>query len=152
MGKIPINIATGSLQKQEMIVGIDLGTTNSLVAVIHPDNRNPTVLKEFDGVALVPSIIHFGEGGVITVGEEAKAKLIEEPHNTIFSVKRLMGKSHNDVKDYKGYYTYKVIDDNTDSLVKVQVGDKFYSPIELSSLYIKRTQKESRAYFKDTSK
>ena len=62
MAKIPINIATGSLQKQEMIVGIDLGTTNSLVAVIHPDNRNPTVLKEFDGVALVPSIIHFGRG------------------------------------------------------------------------------------------
>lgn len=52
MAKISINIATGSLQQQEMIVGIDLGTTNSLVAVIHPDSKKPSVLKEFDGVAL----------------------------------------------------------------------------------------------------
>ncbi len=63
MAKIAINIATGSLQQQDMIVGIDLGTTNSLVAIIHPETKNPTVLKEFNGAALVPSIVHFGEGG-----------------------------------------------------------------------------------------
>ena len=141
MAKISINIATGSLQQQEMIVGIDLGTTNSLVAVIHPDSKKPSVLKEFDGVALVPSVIHFGDGGTVSVGDTAKTKLIEEPENTIFSVKRLMGKSYNDVKDYTGFYTYKVIDDNTDSLVKVQVGDKFYSPIELSSYILKELKK-----------
>jgi len=148
MAKISINIATGSLQQQEMIVGIDLGTTNSLVAVIHPDSKKPSVLKEFDGVALVPSVIHFGEGGIVSVGDMAKTKLIEEPQNTIFSVKRLMGKSHNDVKDYTVFYTYKVIDDNTDSLVKVQVGDKFYSPIELSSYILKELKNRAEHILK----
>ena len=85
---------------------------------------------------------------MITVGDEAKAKLIEEPHNTIFSVKRLMGKSYNDVKDYSGYFTYKVIDDNTESLVKVQVGDKFYSPIELSSFILKELKKRAEHILK----
>ena len=67
MAKIGINISTGSLQQKDMIVGIDLGTTNSLIAIIHPDSKNPVVLKEFDGNALVPSIIHFGGAGVISV-------------------------------------------------------------------------------------
>jgi molecular chaperone HscA len=137
MAKIAINIATGSLQKQEMIVGIDLGTTNSLVAIIHPDTKKPVVLKEHDGAALVPSIIHFGDGGIITVGDKAKEYLITEPHNTIFSVKRLMGKSYSDVKDQASFFTYKVIDDNTESLVKIQAGNKFYSPVELSSYILK---------------
>ena len=138
MAKIGINIATGSLQQQEIIVGIDLGTTNSLVAIIHPESRNPVVLKEFDGNALVPSIIHFSMAGTVSVGDEAKEYLITEPHNTIFSVKRLMGKSYNDVKDYASTFTYKVIDDNTESLVKIQVDNKFYSPIELSSFILKK--------------
>lgn len=143
MAKIGINIATGSLQQQEMIVGIDLGTTNSLVAIIHPDTKKPVVLKEHDGAALVPSVIHFGENGEITVGDKAKEFLITEPHNTIFSVKRLMGKSYSDVKDQASFFTYKVIDDNAESLVKIQAGEKFYSPVELSS-YILRELK-SRA-------
>ncbi len=137
MAKIGINIATGSLQQQEMIVGIDLGTTNSLIAIIHPESRKPVVLKEHDGNALVPSVIHFGEQGMPSVGDEAKKHLIEEPHNTIFSVKRLMGKSYNDVRDYADFFTYKVLDDNTESLVKIQAGDKFYSPTELSSLILR---------------
>ncbi len=137
MAKIGINIATGSLQKSEMIVGIDLGTTNSLVAVIHPESKKPVVLKEHDGHALVPSVIHFGEAGLVAVGDNAKKFLVTEPHNTIFSVKRLMGKSYNDVRDYASFFTYKVIDDNTESLVKVQAGEKFWSPVELSSLILK---------------
>ena len=76
MAKIGINISTGSLQQADMIVGIDLGTTNSLVAIIHPESRKPVVLKEHDGNALVPSIIHFGAGGTITVGDEAKKHLV----------------------------------------------------------------------------
>src|SRR5689334_5551376 len=113
MAKIGINIATGSLQQKEMIVGIDLGTTNSLVAIIHPGTKEPVVLKEHDGAALVPSIVHFGEGDIITVGDVARQFLITEPQNTIFSVKRLMGKSYNDVKDQSSFFTYKIIDDNT---------------------------------------
>lgn len=137
MAKIGINISTGSLQQKEMIVGIDLGTTNSLVAIIHPGSKEPVVLKEHDGAALVPSIVHFGEASSITVGDEAKKFLITEPHNTIFSVKRLMGKSYNDVKDQSSFFTYKIIDDNTESLVKIQAGATFYSPVELSSFILK---------------
>ena len=149
MGKIAINIATGSLQQQEMIVGIDLGTTNSLVAIIHPESRNPVVLKEHDGNALVPSIVHFDSNtGIITVGDQAKNYLISEPQNTIFSVKRLMGKSYNDIKERSSFFSYKVIDDNTESLVKIQVGEKFYSPVELSSYILTELKKRAEHILK----
>jgi molecular chaperone HscA len=148
VGKIAINIATGSLQQQEMIVGIDLGTTNSLVAIIHPESRQPVVLKEHDGHALVPSIVHFDKTGAITVGDQAKNYLITEPQNTIFSVKRLMGKSYNDIKERSSFFTYKVIDDNTESLVKIQVGGKFYSPVELSSYILTELKKRAEHILK----
>lgn len=132
MAKIGINIATGSLQQPEMIVGIDLGTTNSLVAIIHPDTKLPTALKEFDGSSIVPSVVHFDTFGNVEVGTAAKPYLETDPANTIFSAKRLMGKSYNDIQTHQDFFAYKIIDDNKDSLVKVQVGDQFYSPIELS--------------------
>ena len=137
MAKIPINIATGSLQKDEMIVGIDLGTTNSLVAIIHPDTGKPIVLKEHNSSALVPSIIHFDKNANIVVGDEAKQFLISEPQQTIFSAKRLMGKSYNDIKQRADFFSYKILDDDTESLVKIQVGNKFYSPVDLSSFILK---------------
>ncbi len=137
MAKIGINIATGSLQKEEMIVGIDLGTTNSLVAIIHPETKKPVALREHNSSSLVPSVLHFDQSGGITVGDTARQFLISEPANTIFSVKRLMGKSYNDVRANASFFTYKVIDDNTESLVKIQVGDRFYSPVELSSYILK---------------
>src|SRR5215203_1777688 len=148
MAKIGINIATGSLQQKEMIVGIDLGTTNSLVAVIHPESRKPVVLKEHNGNALVPSIVHFHNTGLVTVGDEAKTYLITEPQNTIFSVKRLMGKSYNDIKERSSFFSYKVIDDNTESLVKIQVGQTFYSPVELSSFILKELKKRAEHILK----
>ena len=137
MAKIGINIATGSLQKEELIVGIDLGTTNSLIAFIHPETKIPVAIKELDSTTLVPSIVHFDQSGGIVVGENAKQFLISEPQNTIFSAKRLMGKSFNDIRNNNDFFTYKIIDDDTESLVKVQVGEKFYSPVELSSLILK---------------
>lgn len=136
MAKISINLSTGSLQQSEMIVGIDLGTTNSLIAIIHPDTKKPTVLKEYDATSLVPSIVHFGEGGT-TVGEAARTYQITDPQNTIFSVKRLMGKSYADVAFFSGMLGYNVIDDGTDNLVKIEVAGKFYTPTELSSLILK---------------
>ena len=132
MAKIGINISTGSLQQPEMIVGIDLGTTNSLVAIIHPETKLPTALKEFDGSSIVPSVVHFDSFGNVEVGAAAKPYLETDPANTIFSAKRLMGKSYNDIQTHQDFFAYKIIDDNKDSLVKVQVGDQFYSPIELS--------------------
>lgn len=148
MAKIGINIATGSLQKEEMIVGIDLGTTNSLIAIIHPETKQAVALKEHNSSSLVPSIIHFDENGNVTVGEEAKQYLITEPQNTIFSAKRLMGKSYNDIKNNSSFFTYKVIDDDTESLVKVQVGNKFYSPVELSSFILKELKQRAEHILK----
>ncbi len=137
MAKIGINLTTGSLQKEDMIVGIDLGTTNSLIAIIHPDTKQAVVLKEFDHTALVPSIIYFGAGEEIVVGSDAKQHLITEPERTVFSVKRLMGKSYKDVASNSGFFTYNIIDDGSDNLVKIEVGGKFYTPIDLSSYILK---------------
>jgi molecular chaperone HscA len=148
MAKIGINIATGSLQQAEMIVGIDLGTTNSLVAIIHPDTKQPTALREFDGSSIVPSVVHFDEYGNAEVGERAKPFLEADPANTIFSAKRLMGKSYKDIQTHQDFFAYKVIDDNTDSLVKVQVGNKFYSPIELSSFILEELKKRAEHILK----
>ena len=129
MAKIGINLSTGSLQQEEIIVGIDLGTTNSLIAMIHPDTKKPVVLKEFDNTALVPSVVHFGPNDTVTVGNEARQFLVTDPQHTIFSVKRLMGKSYKDVEQASGFFSYKVIDDGTDNLVKIEVNGKFYTPI-----------------------
>ena len=148
MGKIAINIVTGSLQQEETIVGIDLGTTNSLIAIVRNDTHEPIALKEIDGLALVPSIVHFDEYGNSTVGNPAKELLIAQPERTIYSVKRLMGKSYKDVSNSTGFFAYNVIDDGTDALVKVQVGDKFYSPIELSSFILKELKKRAEHILK----
>ncbi|RPD50726.1 Fe-S protein assembly chaperone HscA [Paracnuella aquatica] len=137
MAKIGINLTTGSLQQSDIIVGIDLGTTNSLIAIIHPDTKKPTVLKEFDATSLVPSIVHFSPNGPLSVGEAAKNFLITDPANTIFSVKRLMGKSYADIKEHSEMLGYQVIDDGSDNLVKIAIDGKFYTPIELSSFILK---------------
>jgi len=167
MAKIAINIATGSLQQAEIIVGIDLGTTNSLVAIIHPETKLPTALKEFDGSSIVPSVVHFDAYGNVEVGTNAKPFLESDPQNTIFSAKRLMGKSHNDIRTHQDFFAYKIIDDNRDSLVKVQVGSTFYSPIDLSSFILAELKKRAEhilktpvtkavitvpAYFNDTQR
>lgn len=136
MAKVSINLATGSIQKEELIVGIDLGTTNSLVAFINPD-KNPQVINDTGKGVLVPSVVHFGPAGEITVGNEAKDYLITDPQNTVFSVKRLLGRSYHDIENYKDFFSYKVIDDDSESLVKIKVGDKFHTPIELSGLILK---------------
>ncbi len=148
MAKIGINIATGSLQKAEMIVGIDLGTTNSLVAIIHPETKQPVALKEHDSSSLVPSVVHFDVFGNPEVGQGAKRFLETDPAGTIFSAKRLMGKSYKDVSQSAGYFTYKVIDDNTDALVKVQVGSSFYSPTDLSSFILTELKKRAEHILK----
>ena len=167
MAKIGINIATGSLQQAEIIVGIDLGTTNSLVAIIHPETKLPTALKEFDGSSIVPSIVHFDAFGNAEVGANAKPYLESDPANTIFSAKRLMGKSYKDIRAHQDFFAYKIIDDNRDSLVKVQVGSTFYSPIDLSSYILVELKKRAEhilktpvtkavitvpAYFNDTQR
>ncbi|MEP7239078.1 MAG: Hsp70 family protein, partial [Ferruginibacter sp.] len=147
MAKIAINIATGSLQQEEIIVGIDLGTTNSLVAIIHPESKKPVALKEHNSSSLVPSVIHFDANKNIIVGNAAKQYLVSDPANTIFSAKRLMGKTYNDVKNNSASLAYKIIDDEN-KLVKVQVGSTFYSPVDLSSLILKELKKQAEHILK----
>jgi molecular chaperone HscA len=136
MAKISINLATGSLQKEEIIVGIDLGTTNSLVAFINPEQQ-PQVINDAGKGVLVPSVVHFNEQGDAEVGNEAKAYLTTDPSNTIFSVKRLLGRSYKDVAEHSDIFSYKIIDDESDALVKIKAGDRFYTPIELSAEILK---------------
>ncbi len=153
MAKISINIATGSIQKDEVIVGIDLGTTNSLVAMIHPDTHEAIALKDIDQTTLVPSLIHFRPDGTTLVGNEAKPFLETDAANTIYSIKRLMGKSYNDLSSLGNNLPYKISDSNKESLVQIQIGDRFYSPIDLSALILKELKHRAEHVLKmDISK
>ncbi|WP_017258581.1 Fe-S protein assembly chaperone HscA [Pedobacter arcticus] len=137
MAKVSINLTTGSIQKEDIIVGIDLGTTNSLVAFIDP-NGNAKVINDTGKGVLVPSVVHFDANGEVVVGNEARDFLIQDPQHTIFSVKRLLGRSYQDLQSHEAYFSYRIIDDaNDESLVKIKVGDTFYTPIELSALILK---------------
>jgi molecular chaperone HscA len=138
---ISINLKDGSVElPRETIVGIDLGTTNSLVAYMK--DGAPVCVRDADGKnTLVPSVLHFAASGEIVVGNAAKEHLVTAPERTIYSVKRLMGKSWKDIQMSERFFSYKILDTDTDALVKVRIGDRFYTPIELSA-YILRELKE----------
>ncbi|MET4076087.1 Fe-S protein assembly chaperone HscA [Hymenobacter sp. UYCo722] len=134
MATVAINLATGSFQQEEIIVGIDLGTTNSLVAYVHPETRQPAAINDLGRGTIVPSVVHFpADGAAPVVGNEAREFLLTDPARTIYSVKRLLGKSYRDLGTHASQLGYKVIDDNAEGLVKIRVEDRFYSPIELSA-------------------
>lgn len=149
MTKIGINIKAGSLQKKDRVVGIDLGTTNSLVAIIDSANGQPKVLGKA-GELLVPSIIYFNETNQPIIGDEAKKALISHPESTIFSVKRLLGKSYKDIKDHASYYTYRIIDNNEDSLIKIECGGTFHTPVTLNSLILSELKQKAETILQET--
>jgi molecular chaperone HscA len=133
MATISINLKSGALERpQEVIVGIDLGTTNSLVAYMQ-DGAPRCVQGSNGSSTLLPSVIHFAEDGQVVVGDEARQKLVTDPANTIFSVKRLMGKSYRDLQGSEGFFGYQIIDDDAEALVKIRVKDRFFTPVELSA-------------------
>ena len=138
MAKIGINIKEGTLKRSDVspIVGIDLGTTNSLIAVVK-DGESVVLTEENGSHTLVPSIIYFSEEGKVLTGKVAQLKLMSHPERTIFSVKRLMGKSFKDLASYVESMAYKIREDDTDELVRVQIDDKFYTPVELSSFILR---------------
>jgi molecular chaperone HscA len=148
MAKISINIATGTIQQEDIIVGIDLGTTNSLVAMIHPDTKQPVALKDIDQTTLVPSVIYMNQSGEIQVGANALPYLETDPSRTIYSVKRLMGKSYKDIQTQQSQLSYQIIDDDTDRLVKIKIGEAFYSPIELSSMILSELKQRAEHVLK----
>lgn len=169
MAKIAIDLKSGSVKEErpEVIIGIDLGTTNSLVSLIK--DGHPIVIKDEQGInALVPSIVYFPkDNGEVIVGNEAKRYLTTDPQRTVFSVKRLLGKSFHDLDDYKNRFAYQIINENDDSLVKIRMGDKFYTPVSLSAMILsalkQRVESELKqvvtkavitvpAYFNDTQR
>ena len=148
MSKIAIDLKSGDIKKEErIIVGIDLGTTNSLIAYIN--DGQPTVMPDHDGKSvLVPSVIYFDENDLASIGEIAKDKLISDPSRTIFSVKRLMGRSFNDVENSKDFFSYEILDTDAESLVKVKSGNKYYTPVELSAIILKELKTRAESVLK----
>lgn len=144
MPKIAIDIAGGRIKTENPIVGIDLGTTNSLVALCF--DGQPEALSDYDKGVIVPSVIHF-QNGQPEVGESAKAYLVEDPENTVYSVKRLLGRSYQDVAAHSRYYAYRILDDDTERLVRVAVGEgdnaRYYTPIELSAVILKELRERA---------
>lgn len=148
MAKISIDLKSGSIKEENLaVLGIDLGTTNSLIAYMK--GNTPKCIDDANGKnTLVPSIVYFDDQNKPVVGVEAKKHLTSHPERTIWSVKRLLGKSYNDLKEFSGKLGYQLIDDDTESLVKVRVGDVFYSPIELSSLILKELKARAELFLK----
>jgi Fe-S protein assembly chaperone HscA len=124
------------------IVGIDLGTTNSLVAIV--ENGVPRVLPGRDGSKLVPSIIHFEEGGEILVGNRAKARLIENPKNTIFSIKRFMGKGLEDVREDLPMLPFDVAGDS-EHVIRLKIFGRDYTPPQLSAFILRELKQNAEA-------
>jgi len=124
------------------IVGIDLGTTNSLVAVAQ--NGTPQVIAGPDGNNLVPSVIYFGEDGEVVVGNAAKAKMVDNPRNTIFSIKRFMGKGLSDVRDDLPMLPFDVAQ-NSENIVRIKIFGREYTPPEISAFVLRELKRSAEA-------
>ena len=126
------------------IVGIDLGTTNSLVAYVDDKTGLPRVIPDRDGQALLPSIVSFTREGVL-VGEAARRQLVRRPDVTVYSVKRLMGRGYEDVKDELRYFPFRVLPG--DGIVKIQIGGREVTPPEVSAIVLKSLKERAEAHF-----
>jgi molecular chaperone DnaK len=125
------------------IIGIDLGTTNSCVAVM--EGNDPVVIPNSEGGRTTPSIVAFTKNGERLVGQPAKRQAITNPKNTIFSIKRFMGRFINEVGSEKEKVPYEVIsgDNNT---ARVRIGDRVYSPPEISAMILQKMKKTAEEY------
>lgn len=143
MAKISINIASGSIEKPAIVVGIDLGTTNSLVAYV-PKGLKQAQIISVRGQRIVPSVVHYNEYGVAAVGAYAKEQLLSSPQRTVYSIKRLLGKSYCDLSQENLDMGYRIVADTLDNKVNVQIGSQVYNPIEVSAEILKelKTQAE----------
>ncbi|HVQ63911.1 MAG TPA: Fe-S protein assembly chaperone HscA [Terriglobia bacterium] len=124
------------------IVGIDLGTTNSLVAIV--ENGTPRVIPGPDGSNLVPSIVYFEEQGKNLVGNAAREKMIENPKNTIFSIKRFMGKGLADVRNDLSLLPFE-ISETSDSIVRLKVFGREYTPPQISAFILRELKRNAEA-------
>ncbi len=132
----------GNTEKQPRIVGIDLGTTNSLVAYM--DLTTPRVIPGADGDKLVPSIVSYTEAGEMIVGNPARKLLIESSERTVYSVKRLMGRGIDDVREELKLFPFRVTD-NSDSVIRLLLGEKTFTPPEISAYILRQLKKNAEA-------
>src|SRR4030042_4819564 len=129
------------------IIGIDLGTTNSVVAVM--EGTAPKVLINSAGSRLTPSVVGFTDKGERLVGQIAKHQQVTNPENTVFSIKRFMGRRHSEVGAEEKIVPYKLVG-GPDELVKVSVRGKEYTPPEISAMILQDLKKTAEDYLGDT--
>ncbi len=125
------------------IIGIDLGTTNSVVAVM--EGNDPVVIANAEGARTTPSVVGFPKSGERLVGAAAKRQAVTNSQNTVFSIKRFMGRFYNEVNEEMTLVPYKVArgDNNT---ARVQIGDRIYSPPEISAMILQKMKQTAEDY------
>lgn len=125
------------------IIGIDLGTTNSCVAVM--EGNDPVVIPNSEGGRTTPSVVAFTKSGERLVGQPAKRQAITNPNQTIFSIKRFMGRLINEIGREKSEVPYEVVAGDNGS-ARVQIGDRKYSPPEISAMVLQKMKKTAEDY------
>ena len=125
------------------VIGIDLGTTNSVVAVL--EGGEPKVIANSEGGRTTPSVVAFGKDGERLVGQVAKRQAVTNPENTVFSIKRFMGRKYGEVSEEQKMVPYKVVEaSNADA--RVSIGGKQYSPPEISALILQKLKQAAEDY------
>jgi molecular chaperone DnaK len=130
------------------VVGIDLGTTFSLIAYLDPQTGAPKCIPGPYGSTLCPSVVSVDRDGGVIVGELARAKLLTQPERTIYSVKRLMGRGVADVQDELKIFPFR-IDPGSDNVIRVRLGDKSFTAPEISAYILRELKSWAEAYFKE---
>src|SRR5215211_1973248 len=128
---------------EEKIIGIDLGTTNSVVAVM--EGGEVKVIPNQDGNRLTPSVVAFTDKGDRLVGDPAKRQAVTNPKRTIYSIKRFMGRRHKEVGDEEKLVPYKIVG-GAEEPVKVEIDGKNYSPPEVSAMILRKLKESAEAY------
>ena len=130
----------------ERIIGIDLGTTNSLVAYM--ENDRPVVIPGEDGLNLVPSVVALDERDQIVVGNAARKYLIDTPERAVYSVKRLMGRGVEDIQDELKLFPFRLADDLAPGeVLRIKLGNKTYTPPEISAFILRQLKRNAERYF-----
>ena len=128
------------------VVGIDLGTTNSLVAYVR--DGAPVVIRDASGDALVPSVVSIDEAGTVFVGREAQRRLLTAPSRTVYSVKRFMGRGAEDVADEAAFLRYRISGEEG-GVVRIAVGDRELTPPEISAFVLRELKHRAEEHFRD---
>src|SRR3981189_1456443 len=130
----------------DYIVGIDLGTTNSLVAYMQGDA--PIVIPGEDGLNLVPSVVALDEKNQIIVGNAARKYLIETPERTVYSVKRLMGRGVDDIREELKLFPFQLADDiQPGEVLRIKLGEKTFTPPEISAFILRQLKRNAERFF-----